>query len=453
MADNNVLKKLQELGYTFDLGRDYEDATDFGIGVKDKAGKDVARTILRPNGQGEFSTHPYQQVFVNPEHRRQGIASTMYKFAEDQTGLKAVPSETQNSLGKALWDNPSRSFGKDKAKARLTDAQILQMITDLESLSPEDKLSRRLGAGADAITYSVPDSDYVLKTRNNERPYNLESLDKNYIHSKQLGKIAPVEQPILIKRPDSEDFLLQKRLKVLTDQEDITDDFYNKAYDQGKNTEGGMQALLRQERARIRELPDNKAYMDYIKHLDNSNVIEGDIHRNNLGIDPTTNTAKAFDVSKFWIGGEHPSADIKNEALSKMRENFSNNMDKLTKTRIFRSIGPVAGMASQVVPSLVDLKEGNPNTAAARMVTSMAPAGTGELDTKLMDQANIADKSPELLDPTYIRTLKNIGDRRMNMGKSPVVESMSGQKVDTSATEDNDFMNLVKARMRANSSG
>jgi hypothetical protein len=124
----------------------------------------------------------------------------------------------------------------------------------------------------------------------------------------------------------------------------------------------------------------------------------------------------------------------------------------LMQRGVFRAMGPVS-MAANVTPSLVDLKEGNPNTAAARMFTGMAPAGTGELDRKLMQEAEIADKSPELKDPTYLRTLQNIGQRRAEQGKSPVVESFSGREVDTSATEEDDFLNAVKAKMRQGAQG
>lgn len=128
-------------------------------------------------------------------------------------------------------------------------------------------------------------------------------------------------------------------------------------------------------------------------------------------------------------------------------------LKSMMKNGTFKAAGPVLGVASNIVPSIADLKEGNPNTAMARMATSLAPAGTGELDKQLMEQAAIADKSPELQDPSYLNTLKNIGARREREGRSPVVESFSGQQVDTAATEGSDFENRLKAIQKLNSQG
>lgn len=135
-----------------------------------------------------------------------------------------------------------------------------------------------------------------------------------------------------------------------------------------------------------------------------------------------------------------PATDWKKEFIQK------------NKGGALRAIGPI-GAAAQVVPALADLKEGNSNTAAARLVTGLAPAGTDQLSSKLMDQAALADSSPELMDENYLKTLRAIGERRQREGKSPIVESFSGKQIDTSATEDSDFLNKIKAAMRANSQG
>ena len=127
-------------------------------------------------------------------------------------------------------------------------------------------------------------------------------------------------------------------------------------------------------------------------------------------------------------------------------------LKSMLKSGTFKAIAPLSTI-SQITPSLIDLKEGNSNTAAARMLTSLAPVGSEQLQEKLMQDAQLQDKSPELSDPSYMKTLQNIGERRRNEGRSPVVESISGQKVDTSATEPSDFENLVKKRMILNAQG
>jgi len=131
----------------------------------------------------------------------------------------------------------------------------------------------------------------------------------------------------------------------------------------------------------------------------------------------------------------------------------SRNIKGLLSGKGLRAMLPVLGMASQVVPSAVDLKEGNPNTAVARMVTGLAPPGSGDLDRALMDNAELRDKSPELLDPSYMKTLEAIGARRSREGRSPIVESFSGKQIDTSATEGSDFENLIKKKMNTERQG
>jgi len=49
---------------------------------------------------------------VDPSHRRKGIASSMYVFAEEELGMKFVKSEdVLTPDGKLLWNNPNRKFG------------------------------------------------------------------------------------------------------------------------------------------------------------------------------------------------------------------------------------------------------------------------------------------------------------------------------------------------------
>lgn len=52
-------------------------------------------------------------VTVDPAHRRQGIGSSMYVYAEKELGMKFVKSdEVLTPDGKRLWDNPNRKFGR-----------------------------------------------------------------------------------------------------------------------------------------------------------------------------------------------------------------------------------------------------------------------------------------------------------------------------------------------------
>ena len=52
-------------------------------------------------------------VIVDPSYRRQGIATSMYQFAEHEFGLKFVRNdEVLTADGKSLWNNSNRKFGQ-----------------------------------------------------------------------------------------------------------------------------------------------------------------------------------------------------------------------------------------------------------------------------------------------------------------------------------------------------
>ncbi len=69
------------------------------------------QVLFRPDGKGGATTHPYQQVKVDREHRRKGLASGMYAAFERESGLTLKPAESQTSMGKSIWDNPNKPFG------------------------------------------------------------------------------------------------------------------------------------------------------------------------------------------------------------------------------------------------------------------------------------------------------------------------------------------------------
>ena len=51
-------------------------------------------------------------VTVDPAHRRQGIGSSMYVYAEKELGMKFVRSdEVLTPDGKTIWNDPNRKFG------------------------------------------------------------------------------------------------------------------------------------------------------------------------------------------------------------------------------------------------------------------------------------------------------------------------------------------------------
>jgi hypothetical protein len=51
-------------------------------------------------------------VTVDPAHRRQGIGSSMYVYAEKELKMKFVKSEeVLTPDGKSIWSDPNRKFG------------------------------------------------------------------------------------------------------------------------------------------------------------------------------------------------------------------------------------------------------------------------------------------------------------------------------------------------------
>lgn len=79
-------------------------------------------------------------VEVNPEFRRKGIASAMYVFAEQETGLKARPHNIQSPEGHALWNQKDRKFGARNRRYPFlyhgTDGDNLQSIME-KGLDPK----------------------------------------------------------------------------------------------------------------------------------------------------------------------------------------------------------------------------------------------------------------------------------------------------------------------------
>ena len=51
-------------------------------------------------------------VTVDPNHRRKGVGSSMYEFAEKELNMKFVRNDdVLTPDGKRIWNNPNRKFG------------------------------------------------------------------------------------------------------------------------------------------------------------------------------------------------------------------------------------------------------------------------------------------------------------------------------------------------------
>jgi hypothetical protein len=83
-------------------------------------------------------------VYVQKEHRRQGLATGMYEHAEKVSGLKIVPSEFQSPGGEDLWSPKDRSFGKssESNKARLIVADLEKSVGRVTFPKIDQKMTR-----------------------------------------------------------------------------------------------------------------------------------------------------------------------------------------------------------------------------------------------------------------------------------------------------------------------
>lgn len=54
-------------------------------------------------------------ITVDPDFRRRGVATAMYRFAEEVTGHPTKPGENHSDAAEALWNQPHRPFGRTSA--------------------------------------------------------------------------------------------------------------------------------------------------------------------------------------------------------------------------------------------------------------------------------------------------------------------------------------------------
>lgn len=92
----------------------------------DRNGKRIGHAEILHRDKAGFSA----ETFVEPEHRRKGIASAMYRHFETETGKKLVPALYRTPSGKALWDQPKREFGRGNADKRVEDDPVKKTSID-----------------------------------------------------------------------------------------------------------------------------------------------------------------------------------------------------------------------------------------------------------------------------------------------------------------------------------
>jgi len=83
------------------------------VAALDRKGNLVGQAYLTKQ-HGRLYPHEIEgvAVHVDQEHRRKGLGSAMYRLAEQKTGLKVDRPSAQSDAGAAMWDSPTRPFGK-----------------------------------------------------------------------------------------------------------------------------------------------------------------------------------------------------------------------------------------------------------------------------------------------------------------------------------------------------
>lgn len=70
-------------------------------------------------GRAEFQWNPKEEILfpdmvgVHEDHRRRGIANSLYKKAEALTGSKIIRPEEHSEDAEMFWNQPNRIWGLD----------------------------------------------------------------------------------------------------------------------------------------------------------------------------------------------------------------------------------------------------------------------------------------------------------------------------------------------------
>lgn len=107
----NSIERIKEQGYTIDhtLERNSDGSIKkFEVTVKNSNGMLVGSTDFSQVGNDIES----QGVDVSAFHRRKGIATAIYRYAQEVSGQKIVPSESQTSMGKSFWEGTGGVFNQ-----------------------------------------------------------------------------------------------------------------------------------------------------------------------------------------------------------------------------------------------------------------------------------------------------------------------------------------------------
>jgi GNAT superfamily N-acetyltransferase len=104
------VKLFEEFTKGYEFSMKHIDDNEYAV-IATKSGKQVGRL--------DFIKSKFKPVLrasivaVDPSYRRQGIATSMYQFAEAEFGMKFERNDdVLTADGKSLWNSQNRKFGK-----------------------------------------------------------------------------------------------------------------------------------------------------------------------------------------------------------------------------------------------------------------------------------------------------------------------------------------------------
>jgi len=104
------IKLFEEFTKGYEFTMKHIDDNEYAV-IASKSGKQVGRL--------DFIKSKFKPVLrasivtVDPSYRRQGIATSMYQFAEQDFGIKFERNdEVLTADGKSLWNSKNRKFGQ-----------------------------------------------------------------------------------------------------------------------------------------------------------------------------------------------------------------------------------------------------------------------------------------------------------------------------------------------------
>ena len=105
-------------GYTFYHMPDKKDPDRFVVYATHPEDGDVGYARIQKEERRD-RIKPYDldhdaAIWVHKDHRRKGLGSAMYEYAEQLTGLRIHPSPQQSEAADSMWSNEARPFGKSQ---------------------------------------------------------------------------------------------------------------------------------------------------------------------------------------------------------------------------------------------------------------------------------------------------------------------------------------------------